>query len=58
MQLLSGGDGGFQHYQKCTGRIDEEADGEKAFFQNQRRRYLRGLRHEPEKLLLSFPGQI
>lgn len=37
---------------------DEEADGEKAFFQNQRRRYLRGLRHEPEKLLLSFPGQI
>ena len=43
---------------KRTGRIDEEADGEKAFFQNQRRRYLRGLRHEPEKLLLSFPGQI
>lgn len=31
---------------------------EKSLFQNQRRRYLRGLRHEPEKLLLSFPGQI
>ena len=31
---------------------------EKKPFQNQRRRYLRGLRHEPEKLLLSFPGQI
>ncbi len=28
----------------------------KAFFQNQRRRYLRGLRHEPEKAFIIISG--